>query len=570
MLHKNFSIYLGKEVDEIFNGFIVDDNFLLIVKIDTLISKEKVREILKDISKSILNSNFQNLNDFEYFLSSKWKEQNLPAEFSYAAGFLNEEKLYLKTSLRGQIFLKKGRDFAKIIEGENKASGIIEEGDFLVFTTSEFNKLLGGEEKLRNIFDHKNPHQLIEEITPKLKSQEDNGIVALFLTFDEAEVKNIENKTEIIKPNEILKKLDQLKLFILNNFKLKLQKRPITIFIIIILILFLIWSLASGYNKNNLKNVQLIKEKLKQAEDVSELNLSRSILLLTDAKKDVLTLKQKLNKNSQTIKELESLIKDYESRILKSEEKKYTEFFDLSVEDENVNILQIYKNDDTLVLLDKAQKVFILSLKEKSLDSRKSSSLVNVNSIGFYQDDVYILKKDGVYKLTANEKINKVISNDKWGNVSDMAIFGGNIYILDSQKNDIYKYIPTEKSYSDKISYFAKGQNINLDGAKSISIDGSVFISFTESIVKYTSGLRDGFSTSYPNENLKLTKIFTDEQSDEIYAWSKQEGIIYIISKNGSYERQIKSAILKKVADFVIFEKNIYVVNGSKIYKINL
>lgn len=579
MLHKNFSIYLGKEVDEIFSGFIVDENLLLIIKIDNLVSKEKIREDLKDISSNISNQNIQNLNDFEYYLSSKWKEHNLPAEFSYAAGYLNDNNLYLKTSHLGQIFLKKGKDFAKIIEGENKASGIIEHGDFMVFTTSEFTKLSGGEQNLGDIFDHKNPHQILEEITPKLKSQDDKGAIALFLSFDKLEEasviskdeeKNIENKTEILKSNEILDKFIRIKEFILTNFKLKFQKRPITIFIIILLAFFLFWSLVSGYNRNNLKSAQLIKEKLKQASDVSDLNLSRSILLLADAKKDLTLLKTKVSPNSKTVKDLEALIKEYENKILKSEEKKYTEFFDLSLEDKNINILQMYKNEDFVVILDKSQKAFVFSLKEKSLDTRKSSSITKVISVAYFNDDIFFLKKDGIYRLSSDEKIKKIISNDKWGTVVDMAIFGGNIYILDSDKNDIYKFIPTENSFSAKISYFAKGQSINLEEAKSIGIDGSIFISFPESIVKFTSGLRDGFSTSYPNDNLKLAKIFTDEESDEIYAWSKEDGIIYILSKNGSYEGQIKSSILKKAVDFVIFEKSVYPVVGSKIYKIKL
>ena len=579
MLQKSFSIYLGKEVEEFFSGFIAGENFFIIIKIDNLVSKEKIRENLKDIESDVLNQNIQNLNDFEYYLSSKRREHNLPTEFSYAAGFLNDNKLYLKTSHLGQIFLKKGRDFAKIIEGENKASGIIEHGDFMVFTTSEFTKLLEGEQNLGDIFDHNNPHQILEEITPKLKSQEDKGVVALFLFFDNAEEvsvvskdeeKNIENKTKILKSNEVLDKFIKLKELILTNFKLKFQKRPVTIFIVILLVFFLFWSLVSGYNRNNLKSAQLIKEKLKQASDVSDLNLSRSILLLADAKKDLSTLKKKLNQNSKTVKDLEALIKEYENKILKSEEKNYTEFFDLSLEDKNINILQMYKNEDFVVILDKSQKAFVFSLKEKSIDSRRSSSITNVISVAYFNDTIFFLKKDGVYRLSSDEKIKKIISNDKWGTVVDMAIFGGNIYVLDSDKNDIYKFIPTENSFSEKISYFVKGQSINLEEAKSIVIDGSIFISFSESIVKFTSGLRDGFSTSYPNDNLKLAKIFTDEESDELYAWSKEDGIIYILSKNGSYEGQIKSSILKKAIDFVAFEKSIYLAVGSKIYKIKL
>ena len=400
--------------------------------------------------------------------------------------------------------------------------------------------------------------------------------IKLILILSEKFLKNftknnqIESQTEISKSNVLVDKVIQIKEALYLKLRGKFSKKPAAILIIIIISFFLIWSLISGYNRNTIKASELIREKLKQAEDVSDLNLSRSIILLGDAKKDLSNLKKKLNKNSKIAKDLENLIKEYESKILKSEEKDYLEFYDISLENKNADIQQIYKDDDTMVALDKSQQAYIISLPKKSIDTRKSSNLKDVISISYFQDEVYFLKKDGVYRLSPNDKTKKVINNDKWGNIKDMFSFSGNIYLLDNKKSDIYKYIPTNEGYSEKSSYFAKGQSINLEESNSIAIDGSVFIGFPESIVKFTSGLRDGFSTSYPNEKLKLAKIFTDENTDEIFAWSKQDGAIYVLSKTGNYESQIKSSILKKAVDFVVYGKAIYAVYGSKIYIIKL
>lgn len=569
MFQKKYSIYLGTESEEVFNGFVVEENLILVIKIDSGISKDRGREILKDITISAKSQKVQSLDDFENFLSSKWKEHNLPTEFSYSAGYLYENVLFLKTNQNGQVFIKKGHDFAKIIEGENKASGNIDTGFFLVFTTSEFTKIAGGEENLGNIFDHKNPHEILEDITPKLKGEIDEGTIALFLTLEKINEDNvlIEKDNQIESQTEILY---QIKDFLISKLSGKFSKKPITILIIVVISFFLIWSLISGYSRKATQAAELIREKLKQAEDVSDLNLSRSILLLGDAKKDLSNLKKKVNRNSKIVNDLEDLIKEYESKILKSEEKDYSEFFDISLENKNAKILQIYKNDNTIVALDKSQQAYIISLSKKSLDTRKSSNLKDVIAISYFDDEIYFLKKDGVYRLSSNDKTKKVIDQENWGNIKDMSSFSGNIYLLDNKKSDIYKYVPTDEGYSDKVSYFAKGQSINLGESNSITIDGSVLIGFPESVVKFTSGLRDGFSTSYPNEKLKLTKIYTDENTDKVFAWSKQDGAIYILSKTGSYEGQIKSSILKKAVDFVVYDKAIYPTVGSKIYKIDL
>src|SRR3989344_2210606 len=540
MLSDKYSIYLGSETEDIFIGFIVNDGFYLVLKIESKISKEEGHEILKDISDSIKSHDIKGLDDFENYLASKWTQHNLPADFSYATGILKDKLLLLKTKGSGQIFIKKENDFAKIIEAEDRASGDINPEDFFVLTTKSFTDIIGGEESLGEVFDNKSPHEILEDITPKLKSQNDQGTIALFLTFgvkDQTVLEKAEEQTKSQYRDEILPKT----------------------------------SLVSGYNRNTIKATEVIKEKLIQADEVSEINLSRAIALLAEAKNDLTNLKGALkNKSKSEIIELENLIKKYESKILKTEEKSSEEFYDLSVENKSAKIYEFSKHDDTVVILDIAGSAYILSLAGKSIDSRSSSNLKNSTEIAIFEDSVYFLKKDGVYNIGPDDKSAKVIKEDGWGDITDMAVFAGNIYLLDSKNSDIYKYIPVEDGFSSKKSYFKSGQSINLDNSNSISIDGSVFIGFPKSVVKYTSGLRDGFSTTYPNDNLKITKIYTDSDTEKVYAWSKEKGVVYVLSKTGSYEIQINSSILKSASDFVVYDNSIFAGQGSKIYKISL
>ena len=87
-------------------------------------------------------------------------------------------------------------------------------------------------------------------------------------------------------------------------------------------------------------------------------------------------------------------------------------------------------------------------------------------------------------------------------------------------------------------------------------------------MVKFTSGLRDEFKINLPEEKVNLKKIFTNKDLEKVYGWDKDKGTIYVMGKNGSYQEQIKAKILSTGTDLVVYKDSIYVLEGSKIYKI--
>jgi len=85
---------------------------------------------------------------------------------------------------------------------------------------------------------------------------------------------------------------------------------------------------------------------------------------------------------------------------------------------------------------------------------------------------------------------------------------------------------------------------------------------------KFTSGLQDAFKTNLPDDNIDVNKIFTTKDLEKVYGWDKKRGTIYIMGKNGNYQEQVNSKILSTASDFVVHKEIIYVIQGSKIYKI--
>jgi len=562
MFKQDIGFYLGHEKADGFSGFVDENNLFLSVEIEAGITPDRGRELTAFIREKINVIKIENLQQFDAFISNIIKEKNLPSGFSLSAGYLKGNIFYLKTVNQGKAYIRRNNKLALLIEDDETASGYILEEDVFIFTFNKFMKLLGEESGLNKKFDHRPISDIIDEITPELLGLDDQGTAALFIKF-----KKMEDDPKPVNN------------FNLKDFYLRFgQQKTLTFITVFILVIILIWSVGFGYirrsSENNQKKINLtrdlISQKLSQAEQVSFLNMSSALSLITDSKVEVNNLKKDLGTKNEGVNELEKMISNSENKILKKEEKNYTEFFDLTVDDKNAKGNMLYLNDDRLLVSDKARGVlYELSLDKKSLDKDQSSEIKKSSLIAIFEEKKYFyVEGAGVYQII-DGKAKKIIENNKeWGKIVDLAIFNGNIYLLDQGKNDIRKYMTTESGFGGGTSYFQSGQSINLSSVNSLAIDGSVYLAGDSVMFKFTSGLQDAFKTNLPDNNVNVTKIFTNKDLEKVYGWDKKREIIYIMGKNGDYQEQINSKILSTASDLVVYKNSIYVLQGSKIYRI--
>ncbi|MEK7109742.1 MAG: hypothetical protein AAB876_00815 [Patescibacteria group bacterium] len=558
MFKQEIGFYLGHEKADGFSGFVDENNLFLSVEIEAGITPDLGRELTTFIREKISTIQIENLHQFDSFISNIIKEKNFPSGFSLSVGYLKGSIFYLKTVNQGKVYIRRNNKLILLIENNQTASGYILEEDIFIFTFNKFIKLLEGESGLNKKFDHRLISEAIEEITQELIAKDDQGTAALLLKLKKTE-------EEITRAND----------FSLKDFYQRFgQQKTLTFITVFILGIILFWSVGLGYIRrsqaNNQKKINLtrdlISQKLNQAEQVSFLNISSALSLIADSRDEV----KKLAGLGEQVKELEKMITDSENKILKKEEKKYTEFFDLTVDDKNAKGEKIYLNDSRLLVSDKTRGVlYELSLDKKSLDKDQSNEIKKSALISLFEEKKYFYVEGvGVYQIV-DGKTKKVIENDKnWGKIIDLTVFNGNIYLLDQGKDEIWKYMITESGFGSKSSYFQPGQSIDLSQVNSLSIDGSVYLAGDSVMFKYTSGLRDGFKVNLPDSNVNITKIFTSRDLEKVYEWDRKGGTIYVLGKNGDYQEQVNSKILSTASDFVVYKNSIYVLEGSKIYKI--
>jgi hypothetical protein len=345
--------------------------------------------------------------------------------------------------------------------------------------------------------------------------------------------------------------------------------------VVILLFALLAWSVVFGYQRRQAQALSdkviaaktEIESKMGEAQDGAFLNLQASLGILSEAKTQVAKLKSEAgSSNASTIAEIDELIARTEAAIMKKDEVESIEFYDLTLEAEDASGDTIGVDGTSIAILDsKAQKVYVIDLEKKSLDEYINPDLSTATSVSVYNDDVFVFNKSkGVMKFVTQSKLNPIIEADsEWGTITDLEIYNGNIYLLDTGNNEIYKYLVTEGGYSDKRSYFSSSEDIS--DATGMVIDSAIYLSSRSGLSKFISGAPEAFDPQFPHEGTSFDAVYADESSDHVYALDTAQSSVYIMTKEGGFERQIQSSAFKEAKGLYFFDGSVHVLSGSAL-----
>lgn len=229
------------------------------------------------------------------------------------------------------------------------------------------------------------------------------------------------------------------------------------------------------------------------------------------------------------------------------------------------NLLTLDPNTNTLVVIDISKKSNkILSGQEKL----GNATLASVN--GNFAFAVSVDK--GVTKVDiTNQKTTIVAGKDNvMSGVVDISGFANNVYLLDKDSNQIWKYLPTDSGYSDKREYFSKGVKADLANAVRMQIESSVFILKSGGeILRFTKGAADDFSLTGLDQALKDPKsMFTSSDVDNLYILDSGNSRMVVADKNGVFKSQYQGDKFGVASDLVVDEigKKVYLLDNGKIF----
>lgn len=189
-----------------------------------------------------------------------------------------------------------------------------------------------------------------------------------------------------------------------------------------------------------------------------------------------------------------------------------------------------------------------------------------------YPGKTEILAQKGVVEVKDGSKPKTVITKDSgWKDIRGIVAYAGNVYLLDSGANQIWRYTGGESGFGSKAAWIGKDEEVSFSSAVGITVDGSIWtVSENGQVTKITRGVVDSWSAgSGAGDMRSVAGIYTDEDAQRIYIWDKGGKRIVVFKKSGEYEKQYVNEGLGGALDVSINEKTgkIYWLAGSKVWE---
>jgi len=199
------------------------------------------------------------------------------------------------------------------------------------------------------------------------------------------------------------------------------------------------------------------------------------------------------------------------------------------------------------------------------------NDLGDVRLLATYPGKTTVLSDKGIVEFPNPRVVVKLDS--EWGEIVDMGMWGGNIYLL--TKSGIWKHQGGESGYGAKQAWLAEGEDTTgLSQSLSMTIDGSVWVlqkleNSKTQIAKYTRGVREGFEVS-GIDGLVGSAIYTDDETEKLYVLDAAGGRVVVLAKTGEYESQYTAEAIKGATGLVVDEKagKIYLIVGGRVLSI--
>lgn len=517
------------------------------------------KEILNTLEAEYFTIETKNLESIHNAISVAIKhaleKQNIVISACFAT--VIENTLYVFALGGAKIYMKRQDKIGLLLSGQEptliNASGFLQTNDLVILQTEALGKVIS-KEKLIQASERQSPAEIAEYLSPLVQEYEKGGAATVILLYNHAQ-KDIQQAETVEEPEILIhtppripnfRKIAQtvlLRLSKLPHIELT-KKRKLFLCVGITLIVLLIFGIIYT-TKQKEKAIQqaLFQEvyasaqkKFDEGQGLAGLNKNLSRDNLTQAQKIIIENKDKFNNNKVLKEKLDTLLKNIEDGLL-------------AVSGVNlVDAKPVDANTNTLL-----------------------SIVLENNPMAVTQDEktIYIIDDKAIISIDKKTKSKKTLvqNKDSWKTVGGLGIFLGNMYVLDRDAGQIFKFVGSNSS-----NYLSSKQD--LSKATSIAIDGSIFILYSDgTIQKWTRGKQDSFTVSGLDEQLKNpSRISTDTDADNLYILDNGNGRIVVLKKNGVYETQYQTDVVKTATEFDVLEKDkkIFVLNDKKVWEINL
>ena len=232
----------------------------------------------------------------------------------------------------------------------------------------------------------------------------------------------------------------------------------------------------------------------------------------------------------------------------------------LSSDQPDSTLVDLFKIDETLYALSQEQSLYdIDELSGAFVQLELTASSVDSIVIVGNESDTSFLTIDANQQLGRGSLIDNALTpivsgvNDL-ASVEDLLTYNEALYVLTADGDQIIKMRARGDGYEAGTSWVTSSTS-SLNDARSITIDGDVYVLTSEQILKYRSGREQGFTHETIDPSLSNPiDIWTDTESSYIYILDPGEQRVIVIDKDGDLIAQYRADEIAGATSMVVQE----------------
>jgi hypothetical protein len=560
------------------------------------LGREMLTRLHEEYFGKLEKSAFEALKDAVEKVIAEFKENGESVEI--AAGACLNGVFYSAVGGGAQAVLYRNTLLAKILVSDKaqtvSASGYPEKGDKFLLATSCFFQVFT-EGVIKAALENRDLKKTIESLAPTVHSRNDVGclgaVVIEFGTEDEQDLTEEGPEEQSLQGHgarlrianfleAIINRIPTKKIYVGGGKTLeKERKRKTALTAGAILFLLLVVSIAFGVKQRNERQLKSRYESrltqaehdFEEADKLSSLNPDRARELFIESNSLVDEIVNE-GFSDERLTNLQEKLKSSRGKILGEYEATPEIFVDLSLFRDGFVGNDMASSGEIIYVLDKKGKRVVSVDVDTKRTQVVAGNVENAQRIVSYSDRSFVLNNDGLIEVTGELK--RVIDKDWGGDVLAYA-YAGNIYLLDKNTSEIYRYPGTGSSFGTKQSWLAPGIEPSLSNIQDWTVNGSIWmISQDARILKYTRGVPEEITTSsYADEIKEAQAIYSNENLEFVYILDKGNSKIVVIDKDGKFIAQYVSEKISSAIDLVVSEKEgkiIFLAEGGKLYSIKI
>ncbi len=503
--------------------------------------------------------------------------------------------VYIVLIGEGAVYMKRGDTLACLIKREGAISGEVQTGDTLLLVSRGFTETLS-EEELSGFFDHLSAKDAAEKLTLMLHEggggEGSAGLVFQIVNTEAVEEEEPPPRAQTIaraRPWEtlVLRRVRRVR-STLPQFGTRRSKLLffITAFLFLLFgVSVILGIIKQGFGRANEEATHALtdaKHAFDEGVALLDLNPVKGRERLNQAKAILEPFTQTLSPRSKEGRDVVALYKQILDNLTQAMHTVKAEpklFYDAGLLKKGSQVSAITITDDVVAMVDKTlATAYTLALPTKNGQiAGGGDGFSGARLVALHGGILFVFTDSGIHKIDITTKTvtpSVVKKDDSWGTISAISSFGGNLYLLDTAKGRIWKYIATDTGFSDRREYLNPDTLPDLSHATEMAIDGSVYIGTTDGkIFRFSQGKENTFIPRGIDPVLgNNLVVWTSDEVKNIYVLDKQNKRVIVLDKDGIYLAQYvwEGAIVP--IQLVVSEKSgtILLLADGKIYSIDL